>query len=523
MITSLAILVLGAACCAGESSGRIGGEEEGVRGGPVEGVIPSDAGVEPGDASVSAREDAEDWGIPLFFPDGQVAQDGGPEVPTPPKVDDPEVTPPQDPPFTPPISGTENGGQETGGGNGGACDLDCQIVKMVEIPNKVQLKEPTMIYTWIWCSCDVKGKLRFDCFNPNDKMQYQHTQNVELTARTLTKFQQNSSALDKVGNWRFHATLFDLSQKRLAWNAGNLVSVEASCKENDACTLNGQKGICHKAACCTGCWDGTTCVAKASHGACGDDGLSCKVCTGTQECKANTAGKNVCQTQSVDCVNGATCTLGGKSGTCRNNACCTGCWNTANATCVATTSMSKTACGNAGKVCASCSGTTPVCTADLAGVFACREATPTGDLCATAAENTACTKNGTAGRCHNKACCTGCWNGSSCVTTIKDNACGDNGLACKVCGVNQECKMSTAGNTCQSKAPVCAEGNTCNANGANGICHKNACCTGCWNGSSCVMNMTASACGDNGGSCTKCSAGMQCKVGAGGAVFACRK
>ena len=87
----------------------------------------------------------------------------------------------------------------------------------------------------------------------------------------------------------------------------------------------------------------------------------------------------------------------------------------------------------------------------------------------------------------------GCRPGTPCVS----GACEDDGNPCTA----ERCDDSRDPPLCLSE-PV-ADTTACD-DGGPGRCFSGACCTGCWDGGSCVGGDTATACGNAGGDCSTC-------------------
>lgn len=132
---------------------------------------------------------------------------------------------------------------------------------------------------------------------------------------------------------------------------------------DDACTFAGcvytpddtntcGGGVCQGGTCCTGCWDGSSCQSGSAVTACGDDGAACVSCNDGNPCTDDFCTLSGCVHVSNDAN-----TCGG--GTCRDGACCTGCWD--GAACRAGTAPA--ACGTSGGACAACACPTNACTA----------------------------------------------------------------------------------------------------------------------------------------------------------------
>jgi cysteine-rich repeat protein len=264
------------------------------------------------------------------------------------------------------------------------------------------------------------------------------------------------------------------------------VTFETPCEGRTAgasCTdVDGDAGTCRGAAltCCTGCWNGTTCVGGTALAACGATGALCASC----------ADGNACTTDAC------------ASGTCSNTPlaattpCPGGVCSGATAMCVAC--LSNTQCGGATPLCdtstntcvgclsdASCSGATPFCDLTDQECVECL----TGASCADANECTAdvCT----AGVCSNPAatsgttCATGvCDGASACVTCVADSSCsgttpfcvGNDCVGCRDaadCDDSNECTTDACG-TGMCSTTLVAAGTAC----STGVCTPAGMCAG---------------------------------------------
>lgn len=237
---------------------------------------------------------------------------------------------------------------------------------------------------------------------------------------------------------------------------------------------------------CSGCCDGTTCVAGSDSIACGKAGEACKNCTTTgRRCAA------VGQPNERTCEVPPTCGPGNCPGCCVGNACV-----------VATTTV---ACGKGGQACQPCADNE---TCDAGACVAAPACGPgncagccLGDICAVGNQATAC---GTAGAqcsncsavgqvCQGSACqapvcgpgnCAGCCSGNTCVLGTQDSACGQNGAACSDCAAGD---LVCQGRVCRTK---------CGPANCAGCCAAN---------NACALGFTNSACGSGGAACTNCS------------------
>ncbi len=129
------------------------------------------------------------------------------------------------------------------------------------------------------------------------------------------------------------------------------------------------------------------------------------------------------------------------------------------------------------------------------------DTTRTPPLCVPnlSSDGTPCTASGVDGQCRSGTCCTGCWSSGACVMGNTPAACGIGGALCTTCDDGNPCTTDTceSGRTCGAVTDDMA---TC----PGGTCHEQSCCTGCWNGLSCVSGTGDSACGTGGVACMTC-------------------
>jgi len=96
--------------------------------------------------------------------------------------------------------------------------------------------------------------------------------------------------------------------------------------EGDACTVGGAAGVCRARACCTGCWDGSSCVGGGAVDACGAGGAACSDCDDGNACTDDACGGGSCSTSfntdpcddGLFCTTGDTCAAGACAGAARS-------------------------------------------------------------------------------------------------------------------------------------------------------------------------------------------------------------
>jgi len=106
--------------------------------------------------------------------------------------------------------------------------------------------------------------------------------------------------------------------------------------------------------------------------------------------------------------------------------------------------------------------------------------------------------------------CTGCCKSGTCEPGTSTSACGVGSVNCSTC-LTAICRQATcSGGICgQTNLP---DGTDC-VQTIPGVCHLGSCCTGCWNGSSCLSGTASSACGQYGATCKKCIFIQKCVGG----------
>jgi len=200
--------------------------------------------------------------------------------------------------------------------------------------------------------------------------------------------------------------------------------------KSDGTTCSG--GKCYDGSCCTGCWDTntSTCQAPSNDSHCGTGGVSCVVCTSTQDCVSGScqctsgscgsgccANATTCVTPPTDsqcgtggascvaCTSGQDCV--GGSCVCNSSSCPGGCCG-AGDTCYSPPNNSH--CGTSGASCIACTGDT--------------HCTGGGCVC----DSTTCPTG----------CCTGTGNGATCAAGTTDSQCGTSGGQCIDCTTNNK-------------------------------------------------------------------------------------
>jgi alpha-tubulin suppressor-like RCC1 family protein len=110
-------------------------------------------------------------------------------------------------------------------------------------------------------------------------------------------------------------------------------------------------GTCRGGECCTGCWDGTSCVTSPTTSRCGAGGALCIECTGsTPLCESGTCAPDPCASG----ADGDPC----PGGRCVEGACCTTC--AVGGRCQA---LSNATCGSGGALCSACVAPADACDA----------------------------------------------------------------------------------------------------------------------------------------------------------------
>jgi hypothetical protein len=177
---------------------------------------------------------------------------------------------------------------------------------------------------------------------------------------------------------------------------------------------------------------------------------------------------------------GAICSVGAATGSCRAGRCCTGCFDGTRCR----LGVTESACGVGGGSCASCADSDP-CSRDVCSLGACSH--PPSAMGTVCDDSLFCTSSDV---CDGAGRCAG--------TTM---ACDD----------REDCTVDT----CDEALDRCsttprADGATCTASSRGGICGSGRCCTGCFDGTVCLAGATSTACGQGGGSCRSCSDGDPC-------------
>lgn len=240
---------------------------------------------------------------------------------------------------------------------------------------------------------------------------------------------------------------------------------------------------------CGGCCSGDQCLAGNQDSACGQAGLECKICGGSEVCAGG---------QCSAICNAATC----PNGCCKNGAC------------VEPSQQGVQQCGAGGAACQNCGN---------------------GEQCV----NQACTKT----TCDSSNCQGCCDSVGNCKTGGADSACGAGGQACAVCDgsknetcmnggcqtVNPGCNATTCANGCCDDQGQCVPGNApdncgtggnaCAQCGSNLACVSQKCtctttsCPGCCDGDTCKAGSDVNACGAGGAACTQCTGTKKCVAG----------
>ncbi|MES1177064.1 MAG: hypothetical protein ABUL62_22270 [Myxococcales bacterium] len=178
-----------------------------------------------------------------------------------------------------------------------------------------------------------------------------------------------------------------------------------------------------------------------------------------------------CEIQPGNGCSGGICDSGGK--------CCSGCLNGSD-TCI--TGNTTAACGKGG-VCQTCN-TAGACQTNVCSNGTCTTPSVTN--------NTPCTN----GKCFNGSCCTGCWNGTTCFAGTEASACGKGGGTCSNCNTGNECVIGSCASDGTCTSMPAPPGTSC-SNGT-GKCQAGACCTGCWDGTTCQLGTSNGVCGKGG-------------------------
>ena len=215
------------------------------------------------------------------------------------------------------------------------------------------------------------------------------------------------------------------------------------------------------------------------------------------ECPGCAADACVGKPDGEQCVGAA-----GQPGRCHAGLCCTGCVSNSN-TCVDGDPVQQ--CGLGGKSCINCN---TMARPGNCMVWGCVTGSCTS---VPVPDETLCP--GGKGKCYGGICCTGCYDKVTmkCLPGTDPAACGSGGDFCTSCPVPADscssplCSSGTCGLT---SSPV--DGTPCP--GAPGKCYGGVCCTGCWDGTTCLLGTDIAACGTGGEICINCSK-TGCQVG----------
>jgi hypothetical protein len=271
--------------------------------------------------------------------------------------------------------------------------------------------------------------------------------------------------------------------------AGSGSSTCAGVADGVACsTVSGAVGVCHRSACCTGCWDatGARCMVGTSALRCGSGGRACASCVDGLDCTSDVCALGACSSPPAPvgtaCEDGVFCTIhdvcdgaahchAGAANTCDDGATCT-----------------TDACDEAGRACGhtrmtgcliggECVATgaharaTPCLVCDPAREPSDWSATPSGGACGeaycaagTRFEGGTCDGAGSCSGAHHAMCATGACraDGSDCEPPCTSTSCPD----------GQRCDETMR---CVSRAAL---GAACTADGActSGHCVDRVCC-----------------------------------------------
>ncbi len=310
-------------------------------------------------------------------------------------------------------------------------------------------------------------------------------------------------------------------------------------KDGTACPLpdGGTPGVCEKHACCTGCWDGTTCASGTAGAVCGTGGKTCTDCItqgtvdgGVRECTVSSCQMDgTCAHAAV--TDGTPCSMG--AGECHGFVCCTGCVD-GNGACAAGDQPG--ACGSGGLPCKDCGvnacamhrcqGCAQQCLNRNCGADGC------GGSCGTCPNNKIC--DGT-GKCvcvgkseaDDVVCADGIDNDCNNMTDCADAGCagmrcsnqggrfcvaGSCKAACRIGGAVYVQGTPNPMNPCQVCDPNASDGDWTPRDGVacqGGTCRAGACCTGCWDGAQCRIP-SVSFCGAAGADCVDCNDNNAC-------------
>lgn len=269
---------------------------------------------------------------------------------------------------------------------------------------------------------------------------------------------------------------------------------------------NGIGGTCETNG-CTGCCDGVQCLPGTLDAACGGSGGECANCTG-QGTTCNTS-TNTCASCTPNCAGKCAGASDGCGSACPTNQ-CNGCCN--GSSCEVGTAHA--VCGASGNACANCTASGSTCSSGTCVGGTC---TPNcNSKCAGASD-------GCGSTCPTTDCNSGCCSGSTCLPGTSNTACGSIGLgtakadgSCWPCSASypscdaatHTCKASTTPSECSGEP----DGTSCSS--GNGECRNQSCCTGCWDGSTCLPGATDEMnCGSDGELCTSCTGTNVCNSG----------
>ena len=229
---------------------------------------------------------------------------------------------------------------------------------------------------------------------------------------------------------------------------------------------------CGPMSCPTGCCSAGMCMPGNTTSGCGTGGGACQQCAPGQSCS------------------GGTCTSTCDAASCPNG-CCAG------ATCVVRT---VSACAPGGAACAACDPAAAD-NCNPMGFCACglNPSCPPGSTCS----GGACVAAG----CNPMSCPNGCCVGATCVARSV-MACGPGGAACMACNPIVADNCSPSGSCACGSGPACANGQHCAAGAC--VCDATSCANGCCAGSTCLLGVTAMACGANGSACVSCVPPTSC-------------
>lgn len=211
---------------------------------------------------------------------------------------------------------------------------------------------------------------------------------------------------------------------------------------------------------CTGCCNGSACLAGNADVNCGRNGETCRACTGAETCGGGNPGTpGICGCTAESAA--TTCT--GKCGVVANNCgqgvnctlLCAGCCD--GGTCLAGTADN--ACGRNGVACGICPAGADTCCnrgcvdteTDEANCGSCGNACAGGEVC-----------TGGVCRCTPASCPSGCCDGDRCRNGTTTQFCGAGGGICIACTGGDSCCAADCVNTQTDEANCGACGNVCN-------------------------------------------------------------